>query len=88
MAIVDPNYLLTGDIEAWKCDHCKSIMYNVDADGYAIPGAPMPKFANADHNNVCSLCHAMFLAVDSTYFRKLNTERAEANKAARARAGL
>lgn len=42
--------------DAWRCDSCRHLMYNVDAKGYPAPGAPLPHFFSLEMPRVCQVC--------------------------------
>lgn len=60
LPIIPPERQLQGGVgEAWRCDVCEQLIYNVDAKGYPAPGAPMPKFWSVSKPAVCTVCYQM-----------------------------
>lgn len=57
MGAYQPHSL--GAPEAWRCDACGSLIYNVDEQGYPAAGAPMPHYWNVSKPAVCAVCYAL-----------------------------
>lgn len=49
----------SGVPEAWRCDACGHLIYNVDAKGYPAPGGPMPHYWSVSKPAVCTACFQM-----------------------------
>lgn len=63
--------------EAWRCDACEHLIYNVDAKGYPAAGAPMPKFWSISKSKVCTACYEMAMALHNRpgqYWEKLHND--------------
>lgn len=69
---------VTGVPEAWRCDVCEQLIYNVDARGYLAPGAPMPKYWSVSKPAVCTACYQMATVLHEAdhneYWKKLHAE--------------
>ena len=63
LGLENPQKLpLKGEIEPWRCSHCKKFIYNVDEDGHPEPGAPMPRWWSIEYPKVCNFCYDVALA--------------------------
>ena len=60
--------------DAWNCDCCKKLIYNLE-DGKPAPGAPPPRRLSKRYEKVCVLCYDLGHVFDNNqYFLALQTE--------------
>lgn len=65
--------------EPWTCTSCGHLMYNLDAEGYPAPGAPLPRFWDTEHTRVCLACYGMVLPLATQeYWKALHAADKEA----------
>jgi len=72
-----PQTQLLEFVEPWRCDSCKELMYNKNADGYPAPGAPIGLNITVDgkEQRVCLMCAEMYIAVlKNDYFVERHKE--------------
>ena len=59
--------------EPWRCQHCGTLQYLTDQNGYPAPGAPAPKFGGVDFPEICTLCFQLYAVIStSSYWRGLH----------------
>ena len=56
-------------VEPWRCGGCKRLMYNIDAEGRPVEGAPLPNYLDAEHPEVCTLCYQTHAVFTSPYWQ-------------------
>lgn len=68
--------------DAWRCDGCSRLVYNLtppDARGFTYPahGAPVPKYLNSEYRQVCNVCYDMFqpLRKNTSYWEISGTKK-------------
>lgn len=70
--------------EAWRCDGCGQLMYNICLENghfYPAAGAPLPRYLSQTFKQVCSVCLLMYNTInDSDYFRTLSQNAMAAKK--------
>lgn len=60
---------------AWRCSHCRQLMYLKDKNGNPAKGAPPAKFISSTYDRVCSLCWEMWMAISGkSYWESLHTQ--------------
>ncbi len=61
---------------AWRCNNCKELMYNLRTKQgitYPAPGAPFPNFYNDEFPQLCSVCRDLLWVVsNSDYWRQIS----------------
>jgi hypothetical protein len=74
----DPNLMLPGEIEPWRCESCGALIHNVDESGYPRAGATQPKFFDERYKSVCTACFEMVSVIrNSTYWRAVQDQHLE-----------
>jgi hypothetical protein len=64
--------------EPWRCQGCRSLMYNIDRKGYPAPGAPTPKFFDPDYSDVCWMCFIMLCNIRESQYLRVAHQRWQA----------
>lgn len=57
---------------AWRCEYCDKLIYNLDEWGHPAAGAPPPRFLSRAYTKVCTLCFDIAHLLDENlYFQKI-----------------